>query len=82
MVSRTTKSDMERMANFLRERYGYDPGSYTDYPAEDTNEKFLLRLDWNITDNHHLALRYNKTMVKDWRPTNATSADPVQGGSK
>ena len=82
MVSRTTKADMERMANFLREKYGYDPGSYTDFPAEDTNEKFLIRLDWNITDNHHLALRYNKTKVQDWRPTNAMSSDVVQGGSK
>ena len=82
MVSRTKKSDMERMANFLRDKYGYDPGSYTDFPAEDTNEKFLIRLDWNITDNHHLALRYNKTKVQDWRPTNAMSSDVVQGGSK
>ncbi|WP_288286350.1 TonB-dependent receptor [uncultured Prevotella sp.] len=78
MVSRTTKTDMERVANFLRTQYGYDPGSYTDFPAEDTNEKFLARLDWNITDAHHLALRYNKTKVEDWRK----SSDVVKGGTK
>lgn len=82
MVARTTKSDMERVANTLRTKYGYDPGSYTDFPAEDTNEKFLARLDWNITDNHHLALRYNKTKVEDWRVTNAKSSDVVKGGTK
>ena len=83
MVSRTTKTDMERVANFLRTQYGYDPGSYTDFPAEDTNEKFLARLDWNITDAHHLALRYNKTKVEDWRPTNAMSSDvSLYGGTK
>ena len=73
MVSRTTKTDMERVANFLRTQYGYDPGSYTE---------FLARLDWNITDAHHLALRYNKTKVEDWRPTNAKSSDVVKGGTK
>lgn len=83
MVSRTLKSDMERVGNFLRSEYGYDPGSYTDYPAEDTNEKFLVRLDWNITDAHHLALRYNKTKVEDWRPTNGSSSDvALYGGTK
>ena len=83
MVSRTTASDMEKVANFLRTQYGYDPGSYTDFPAEDTNEKFLARLDWNITDAHHLALRYNKTKVEDWRPTNAMSSDvSLYGGAK
>ena len=83
MVSRTTKSDMEKVANFLRTQYGYDPGSYTNFPAEDTNEKILARLDWNITDNHHLALRYNKTKVEDWRQTNAMSSDVgLYGGTK
>ena len=76
-VSRTTLSDMEKVSNFVREKYGYDTGSWTDYPAEDTNKKLLARLDWNITDKHHLAFRYNYTKNTSWRSTNATSMDPA-----
>lgn len=78
-ISRTTVADMERVAQFVRNKYGYDPGSYTDYPADESNYKFLARLDWNITNRHHLALRYNYTKNRNWLGTNASSMD---GGTR
>ena len=51
-VSRTTVADMQKVKDFVAQKYGYDTGSYTSYPAEDTNKKLLVRLDWNITDKH------------------------------
>ena len=74
-ISRTTYTDMETVSNFVRSRYGYDTGSWTNFPAEDSNKKILARLDWNITDKHHLALRYNYTKNMDWRTPNASSMD-------
>ena len=58
-ISRTTLKDLEEVSKFVSEKYGYDTGSWTDYPAVESNTKFLARLDWNINDNHKLALRYN-----------------------
>ncbi len=78
-IARTTADDMQRVKDFVRQKYGYDTGSYTSFPAEDSNKKLLLRLDWNITDKHHLALRYNYTKNMDWRTPNASSMD---GGSR
>ena len=78
-VSRTTYKDMETVSKYVANKYGYDTGSWTSYPATNENKKFLIRLDWNITDKHHLALRYNYTKNTDWRPTNASSMD---GGSR
>ena len=78
-VSRTTLSDMQKVSDFVREKYGYDTGSYTSYPATDENKKLLARIDWNITDKHHLALRYNYTKNTVNKPTNASSMD---GGSR
>ncbi|MBQ8047435.1 MAG: TonB-dependent receptor [Prevotella sp.] len=78
-ISRTTLSDMEMVSNFVREKYGYNTGSWTNYPATDKNTKLLARIDWNITDKHHLALRYNYTKNTGNMPTNATSMD---GGSR
>ena len=48
---------------------------FTDYPADEENEKLLVRLDWNITDAHHLAVRYNSTKNTSWVGTNGSSGD-------
>ena len=78
-VSRTTVADLQRVSNFVKEKYGYDTGSFTDFPADESNMKFLGRIDWNINDNHRLALRYNYTLNKYWSSPNATSMD---GGTR
>ena len=75
MVSRALGSDMARVSEYLKSQYGYDTGSWTDFPAEDDNTKLLARLDWNISDDHHLALRYNNTKNTDWRVCNGNSGD-------
>lgn len=77
-ISRTTIADMEKVSALLKDKYGYDPGSYTDFPANEYNNKFLVRLDWNITQKHHLALRYNYTNNTSWFAPNATSSDTGQ----
>ena len=74
-ISRTTLSDMERVATFLKEYYGYDPGSATDFPGDNVNRKALARIDWNINNNHRLALRYNYTFDKVWNAPNDNSCD-------
>lgn len=78
-ISRTKLSDLQRVSDFVAERYGYGTGSYTNFPADENNYKVLARLDWNITDKHHLALRYNFTKNSYWQMPNATSMD---GGTR
>lgn len=74
-ISRTTKEDMQKVSDHLKNNYGYDTGSYENFPADITNTKFLTRLDWNINMKHHLSLRYNYTLNKSWRKTNGTSGN-------
>ena len=78
-ISRTTNADLERVSNFVSQKYGYDTGSWTDFPANESNYKILARLDWNITNQHHLALRYNYTKNNVWNSPNGTSMD---GGTR
>ena len=78
-VSRVTVSDLQAVSNFVKEEYGYDTGSYTDYPANEGNLKLLGRIDWNINDNHRLALRYNYTNDHYWATPSGTSMD---GGTR
>jgi len=78
-ISRTTESDMQSVSDYVKNKYGYDTGSYTDFPADEGNSKILARLDWNITNNHRLALRYNYTNNRYWSSPNASSMD---GGTR
>ena len=72
-TSRTTVSDMEMISKFVKDKYGYDTGSATDYPGGIKNNKYLARVDWNITQNHHLAVRFNHTNNTKYSPPSATS---------
>ena len=78
-ISRTTKADLQAVSDYVANKYGYDTGSYTSFPADKSNYKILARLDWNITDRHHLALRYNYTKNRNWSSPNASSMD---GGAR
>ena len=69
------QADLKRIAEKLQNDYGYDPGSYTDFPGGTDNMKFLGRIDWNISDQHKLALRFNKTINQYWRAPNGNSCD-------
>ena len=74
-TSRTTLEDMQMISQFVKNKYGYDTGSPTDYPGGIVNNKYLARLDWNINQNHHLAVRFNHTNNSRWTPPSATSRD-------
>lgn len=78
-ISRTTEDDLKKVSDFVKNKYGYDTGSYTNFPANESNNKLLARLDWNITNKHRLALRYNYTKNVSWRSPNASSMD---GGTR
>ncbi|MCR4823813.1 MAG: carboxypeptidase regulatory-like domain-containing protein [Bacteroidales bacterium] len=78
-ISRTKLSDLQRVSEYVAGKYGYDTGSWTDFPANEDNMKLLARIDWNISDKHKLALRYNYTLNNRWSSPNASSMD---GGTR
>ena len=78
-ISRTTLADLEKVSDFAKSKYGYDTGSWTDFPANESNMKVLARIDWNISDMHKLAVRYNYTLNNSWSSPNGTSMD---GGTR
>ena len=78
-ISRTTVADLQQVSDYVKARYGYETGSFSAFPSDTKNRKLLARLDWNITDKHHLALRYNYTKNQYWQSPNASSMD---GGTR
>ena len=78
-ISRTKLSDLQKVSDFVKDKYGYDTGSYTNFPADESNQKILARIDWNINEKNHLAVRYNYTLNRGWNAPNKTSMD---GGTR
>ena len=66
---------LQQVKDKLINDYGYDPGTWDNYPGGNTNTKYLARIDWNITDRHKLAVRFNKTINEVWYSPNGNSCD-------
>ena len=56
-----TAAELGQLADHLRNTYGYEPGVYDNNTRELKSDKFLARLDWNISDQHKLMLRHSYT---------------------
>ncbi|HEY3389781.1 MAG TPA: carboxypeptidase regulatory-like domain-containing protein, partial [Prolixibacteraceae bacterium] len=63
-IARPTVADMDMMSKYLRDTYGYETGPYQGYSQESPRTKFLGRLDWNISRNHKLNIRYSNSNGK------------------
>lgn len=57
-VAGVTQAQLDRIAQIAQTVYGYDPGE-TILSKDNEDEKYLVRLDWNVNDNHNLAFTYN-----------------------
>src|SRR5690554_565541 len=82
-IARTRRSDLEAVRNHLINQWGYDPGRYEGYAneAEQYSTKFLARVDWNISEKHKLAVRYNQvTGISSQLANGASGPRPRSGG--
>jgi hypothetical protein len=63
MTSRRPQlKELESLSTYLKQAYGLVTGPWQDYNIKTPAYRLLARIDWNITDKHHLALRYNYTI--------------------
>lgn len=52
-----TQAELDEIAQISRDLYQYDPGAIPSSRPND-DEKVLVKLDWNINDQHRAALTY------------------------
>ncbi len=59
VTSNISKSVVEQIANRLKTRYNYDPGTFESATLERKSTKLFMRFDYNLSENHKLTLRNN-----------------------
>ena len=57
-ISRPTYAQLETLSNFMKDKFNYITGPWENYNNATVSEKFLIRTDWNINDQHKLTARY------------------------
>lgn len=60
-IPRITPQAIATFREATKARYGYDPMSYVGAAPPVQDEKWIGKIDWNITDKHRLALTYQET---------------------
>ena len=58
-TSRVLEQDLIDVSNILKNRFQYETGPYQGYTLDQTNYKWLAKLDWNINTVHKLSFTYN-----------------------
>jgi len=58
--SRVSVATMDAIKQRMMDVYDYDTGEYQGYNQLTDNDKFLLKLDYNLNANHNLMFRYNR----------------------
>ncbi|WDE01340.1 TonB-dependent receptor [Thalassomonas actiniarum] len=72
--NRITQEEIDRITQISKDVYEYDPGTMEpSLPVDD--EKILVKLDWNINDQHRAAFVYNYNDGFEW---GQSDADPVE----
>ncbi len=56
-IGDSTADDIASLERKLRDEYGYEPGTFTNNERFLNSEKFTGRLDYNINNDHKLALK-------------------------
>jgi len=78
-IPRITSAAVETFRAAAQSRYGYDTGSFVSVAPPVQDEKYLAKIDWNITDNHRLAVTYQETQGTSFN--GSTSSAFINGGS-
>ncbi|TAF32487.1 MAG: hypothetical protein EAZ57_08740 [Cytophagales bacterium] len=61
IAGRAKRADVDKLISTLKDKYNYDPGIFDNNTRSLEGQKFLIRLDYNLSDKHKLSFRHSYT---------------------
>jgi len=58
-ISAANADSLNKLADFLKSKYNYDPGAYQGYSYVSSSKRLTMKLDWNINANNTFTFKYN-----------------------
>jgi len=72
-TARVLEQDMIDVSNILKTKFNYNTGPYQGFTHDQTNYKWLAKLDWNISSVHKLSFTYNGLDAKKDKPAHPSA---------
>ncbi len=58
-VSQANADTLQKLSDFLKAKFGYDPGPFQNYNLKTQSDKITVKLDYNLNANNTITLKYN-----------------------
>jgi len=80
--SQATAEDLTTLSDFLKSKYGYDPGAFQGYSFRTYSDKITAKLDWTINSKNTFTLKYNylKSFADQFASTSRPGSGQTTGG--
>ncbi len=81
-ISAANADSLNKLSDFLKSKYNYDPGAYQGYSYVASSKRLTMKLDWNIDANNTFTLKYNYLKsASQIPPSNSGSASTRQAST-
>jgi len=79
-ISNANANKLDSLANFLKTKYGYDPGNYQGYSYTAESKRLTVKIDWNIDEKNTFSFKYNLLRSSNQiQPSNSGSSNTTYG---
>ena len=81
-VSQASELQLNTLSGFLQNQFGFAAGPYQGYNQRQNSDKITAKIDWNISQNHRLNVKYNLLRSVADVPPSSSGAIGTRSGTQ